>query len=75
MVSSESLVGWSLIRLQELPRRNGVEVTIQQKGDIFTPEDQTELSLHSMCVPENNSENLEAWGNRENYELHRIIWK
>lgn len=45
-MNSESLVGRSLIRLQELPRRNGVEVTIQQKGDLFPPEDQTELSLH-----------------------------
>lgn len=68
MVSSESLVGRSLMRLQELPRRIGVEVTIQKKGDIFTPEDQTELSLHSMCVPENNSENLGRHG-----EMGRIM--
>lgn len=62
MVVGESLVGRSLIRLQELPRRNGVEI------DIFTTEDQTEISLHSMCVPENNSEN---WGRHG--EMGRII--
>lgn len=64
------------MRLQELPRRNGVGVTIQQKGDLFTPEDQTELSLHlNVCSREQFRKFGEAWENGENYELHRVIWE
>ena len=60
------MAGRSLIRFQELPRRN---------AHLFL-EGKREHSLHSnVCLREHFRTVWEPWENGWKYELYRVIWK
>lgn len=66
------MVGRSLIRWQEIPRRNGLPVS--PKGDTIILEEKRDLSLRLNVRSRERCRKLwQAWESGGNYELHREI--